>query len=126
MKLLLGLAAVALLLLPVSCNQEKFSDETIAFYNFSPATVTKLEVYDSKDAPGSSRYNPLYEKKDLLYTYTGNIKTGTYDIFEIPSDGHHIFIDVTTEEGETYEGDSFFFNMTATIVFSVDYDVLEY
>jgi hypothetical protein len=128
MKLLLGLTA-ALLLLPVSCDVEDLANGTIIFYNFSPLTVTELKVYDSIEAEESSKYKPAYEKKDLLYTYAGGIKSGKDHRFVLPENYEEYIFEVRTEEAgvdEPYEGGRFGSFGTTHIVFSVDYDVLEY
>jgi hypothetical protein len=122
MKAFLKPAVFTLLLLLASCNIENLSDGTIIFYNFSPAAITGLKVYDSSlEGAGHGTYT----KKDIVYTYTGAIKTADYHIFVLPKYIEYFF-EVTTEEGEIYEGGPFGSYGEVNIIFSVDYDVLEY
>ncbi|MDR2052600.1 MAG: hypothetical protein LBP80_04220 [Treponema sp.] len=119
MKFFLSIAAATLLLPLVSCGED-LSDGTVIFYNFSPVTVMELNVYDSMKT-GSS-----YSKKDLVYTCADDIKTARDHIFALPEKHKAYFFEIKTEEGETYEGGPFGSFGITSIIFSVDYDVLEY
>jgi hypothetical protein len=116
------MAALMLFLPLVSCV-ESLDDGTTFFYNFSPVTVTELKIYDSVNTGSLSR--PSYNKKDLVYAYPGGIKTGGYHEFVLKEGD--CFFEVKTEEGEVYEGGPFSIrSYRYHIVFSVDYDLLEY
>lgn len=122
MKFFFKVAAILLLL--VSCDLEDLPDGTIIFYNFSPVTITELKVYDSSTTGG---FYSEYIKKDLVYTYTGEIKTAELHQFVL-SERLGYFFEVKTEEGETYEGGGEDFDNFGPldVIFSVDYDILEY
>jgi hypothetical protein len=124
MKLFFKMAAAAILLLFVSCDIEDLPDGTIIFYNFSPVTITELKVYDSS-VTGQGHYGNVYTKRNLVYTYAGEIKAAKLHQFVLPG-GVEYFFEVKTEEGETYEGGHFETFGTMNVIFSVDYDVLEY
>jgi hypothetical protein len=121
MKFFFKLAALSVLLTLVSCTED-LSDGTIVFYNFSPVVATELNVFSSVET--SSRRDSVYVKSDLAYAYSGGISPATYHMFVLPEDKY--FFEVKTEEGETYEGGPFSNSYKMAVVFSVDYDVLEY
>jgi hypothetical protein len=100
-----------LLLLLASCEIEKLDGGTVIFYNFSPVTITELKVYASSE--------------NTVYTYTGGIKTAELHQFVLP-EGIGYFFEVRTEKDGTYEGGPFSDYGTMNVIFSVDYDVLEY
>jgi hypothetical protein len=119
-KIFFKLAAAPMLLLLASCAIEDSYDGEVIFYNFSPAGITVLNVYDLVE---DGRW--AYKKNKLVYAYASGIKHAGYHQFEL-SEGMGYFFQVVTEEGETYEGGPFWNSGHIYAIFSVDYDVLEY
>ncbi|MDR1587243.1 MAG: hypothetical protein LBS57_07300 [Treponema sp.] len=117
MKRFFGMAA-ALFLLLASCAEDLGSG-TIIFYNFSPVTVTELKAYDSARPVNTTI------KNDLVYTHTGIMGNAAYHTFWLP-EGVEYFFEVRTAGGETYEGGPFSNYGITGVMFSVDYDLLEY
>jgi hypothetical protein len=111
MSLFVKSASATLLLLLASCTLDDSYDGDVVFYNFSPATITALKVYDSSKKP--------------VYTYAGGIKTNEYHAFLLPKNMSYFF-EVVTAEDETYKSGSFGNFGNIHVIFSVDYDILEY
>jgi len=106
-------------LLCISCKEEVGKD-AVVFHNFSPQSVIEIKAY-------SEKVNGVFNSNDCVYAYTGIIKSYHYHVISgLPKESY--YLEVMTEDGEVYNGGSFSHHgiIYDMIVFSVDYELLDY
>jgi hypothetical protein len=108
-----------------SCEIDDLSGNSIILFNFSREKIVEISAYKDRFYHSEGSYG-YYVGQNLLYTFAINVSPGDLHVFEIP-EGHYYF-EVKTETGESFLSKEIYHTgiLFDQIVFSVDYEVLEY